>query len=38
MKILKSLLNKICLTLAIGLFFTGCSDLSLEKKLVSFKW
>lgn len=31
MKILKSLLNKICLTLAIGLFFTGCSDLSLEK-------
>lgn len=31
MKILKSLLNKICLTLAIGLFFIGCSDLSLEK-------
>lgn len=31
MKILKSLLNKICLTLTIGLFFIGCSDLSLEK-------
>ena len=31
MKILKTLLNKICLTLAIGLFFIGCSDLSLEK-------